>query len=83
MQKIGLSVSEEMEKHHLSYQINSVRFDIDHYTSEYGYIPVFLEIEGPKEEIKKYTELLGFQEKDCLPWSTDELIEYYKRKKGL
>jgi adenylate cyclase class IV len=70
-----------MEKHRLSYKIGSVRFDIDRYTGEYRFIPEFLEIEGPEEDIKKYAKLLGFQERDCLPWSTDELISRYQGNK--
>jgi|YelNatPaOPRAMG01_1025707.scaffolds.fasta_scaffold48597_2 predicted adenylyl cyclase CyaB len=80
LQNLGLSVTQKMNKHRLSYMINSVRFDIDRYTDEFSFIPAFLEIEGSAESIKKYAQALGFQEKDCLPWSTDELLAYYATK---
>ncbi len=81
LQNLGLGVTQKMEKHRLSYKIGHVRFDIDRYTGEYRFIPEFLEIEGPEEDIKKYAKVLGFQEKDCLPWSTDELIRHYQGKR--
>lgn len=77
MQKIGLIITQKMQKHRVSYKIDNVRFDIDRYTGDYGFIPELLEIEGTPMEIKKYAELLGFQTKDCLAWSTDDLIRHY------
>ncbi|MGD6850469.1 MAG: class IV adenylate cyclase [Candidatus Bathyarchaeia archaeon] len=82
LQNLGLGVTQKMNKHRLSYKIGSVRFDIDRYTGEFGFIPEFLEIEGPEDGIKKYAKLLGFQGRDCLPWSTDELIRHYQSKKS-
>jgi predicted adenylyl cyclase CyaB len=80
LQEIGLMVTQEMQKHRTSFKIGDTRFDIDKYEGVFGAIPEFLEIEGSPEEIKKYTEILGFQEKDCLTWSTDELVRHYYRK---
>ncbi|MCW3983820.1 MAG: class IV adenylate cyclase [Candidatus Bathyarchaeota archaeon] len=82
LQAIGFSPTEKMEKHRISYAVGNVRFDIDKYSGEFGFIPEFLEIEGAPNDIKKYAEALGYQEKDCLPWSTDELINHYASKKG-
>ncbi len=81
LEHIGLSVTQKMRKHRISYTIDDVRFDIDRYNGEYKFIPEFLEIEGPFDSIKKYAKTLGFQEKDCLPWSTDKLINHYLAKK--
>ena len=81
LQHIGLKVTAKMRKHRVSYTLGSVRFDIDHFINDFQFIPEFLEIEGSKEEIQKYAQTLGFQEKDCLPWSTDELIQHYSSKK--
>ncbi len=81
LQHLGLSVTQKMQKHRTSYTIDNVRFDIDRYSGEYAFIPEFLEIEGPFDSIKKYAKTLGFQEKDCLPWSTDKLINHYLAKK--
>jgi len=60
-----------------------VRFDIDRYLNNYRFIPEFMEIEAENvDPIYKYADFLGFKPKDCLPWSTEELIRYYKEKKG-
>jgi adenylate cyclase class 2 len=84
LQALGFQTTQNMQKHRTSYMINNVRFDIDRYTGEYGFIPEFLEIEGSAQDIRDYAEKLGFQEKDCLPWSTDQLIKHYAvKKKGM
>ena len=58
------------------------RFDFDRYSGDYGYIPEFLEIEAKNIDlIYKYAELLGFKAKDCLPWSTTDLVKHYSYKK--
>ncbi len=80
LQNLGLSVTMRMDKHRNSYKLGKVRIDIDKYQGEYTYIPEFLEIEGPQEEIGKYAVLLGFEKRDCLPWSTDDLIKHYSSK---
>lgn len=80
LENLGLSVTQKMEKHRISYKLDDARFDIDQYLGMYGFIPEFLEIEGRVEAIHKYAALLGFQTKDCLPWSTDDLIGFYSRK---
>jgi adenylate cyclase class 2 len=78
LENLGLLVTESMQKHRISYNLYSVRFDIDRYFGSYEYIPAFLEIEAENiGTIHKYAELLGFKIKDCLPWSTDELIRHY------
>lgn len=83
LENIGLSITESMQKHRVSYTLNHTRFDIDCYAGNYGYIPELLEIESENIDlIHKYAALLGFQAKDCLPWSTDELIHHYSFKKG-
>jgi predicted adenylyl cyclase CyaB len=75
---LGLSIIESMQKHRVSYTLNQARFDIDKYGGAYGFIPEFLEIEAENAEaLHKNAELLGFSAKDCLPWSTQELIQHY------
>jgi len=81
LQNMGLSVTEQMQKHRVSYKLGSVRFDIDRYLGDYSFIPEFLEIEGDLTSIYRYAVLLGFKTKDCLPWSTNEVIKYYFNKK--
>jgi len=83
LENLGLLITENMQKHRISYTLDRARFDIDSYYGDYGYIPEFLEIEAQNtDSIHKYAELLGFKAKDCLPWSTNELIHYYSSKKG-
>jgi len=83
LEYLGLVATEKMLKHRISYEVDNVRFDIDRYLDNYKFIPEFMEIEAENvDAIYKYAELLGFKPKDCLPWSTEELIRYYKEKKG-
>ena len=78
LENLGLSVIESMQKHRVSYTLDGARFDFDRYSGRYGFIPEFLEIEAENTNlIYKYAALLGFKEKDCLPWSTTELIGHY------
>jgi predicted adenylyl cyclase CyaB len=83
LMNLGLCVTEQMKKHRTSFEVGDVRFDIDRYGGKYSYIPEFLEIEGPEKEIKRFARALGFEDKDCLPWSTDELVNHYSAKKKL
>jgi len=83
LESLGLTVTESMQKHRVSYTFDHARFDIDRYFGSYGYIPEFMEIEAENIGlIHKYAELLGFKVKDCLPWSTNELIQHYSTKKS-
>ncbi|MGA2682276.1 MAG: class IV adenylate cyclase [Candidatus Bathyarchaeia archaeon] len=83
LENLGLSVTESMEKHRISYTLNHARFDIDRYFGIYDFIPEFMEIEAENTAaIYKYAALLGFKKEDCLPWSTVELIQHYSRSKG-
>jgi adenylate cyclase, class 2 len=80
---LGLSVTESMRKQRVSYKLEHARFDIDKYEGKYDYIPEFLEIEAESaESIHKYAGLLGFESKYCLPWSTQDLINYYSVEKS-
>jgi predicted adenylyl cyclase CyaB len=81
LENLGLSIIESMQKHRVSYTIDDARFDFDRYFGRYGFIPEFLEIEANNTDlIYKYAALLGFKRKDCLPWSTTELINHYFSK---
>ena len=82
LENLGLTVTESMQKHRVSYTLDHTRFDIDRYAGSYRYIPEFLEIEAENIDlIHKYAGLLGFKAEDCLPWSTNELIQHYSFKK--
>jgi predicted adenylyl cyclase CyaB len=81
LENLGLFVIKSMQKHRVSFTLDCARFDFDRYSGNYGFIPEFLEIEAENSDlIYKYAALLGFKEKDCLPWSTTELIRHYSSK---
>ncbi len=83
LENLGLPVTGRTHKHRVSYTVDEARFDFDCYTGDLGYIPEFLEIEAKSSDlIYKHAELLGFEAKDCLPWSTEDLINYYSQKKS-
>jgi len=83
LENLGLTITESMQKHRVSYTLVHTRFDMDRYFGSYDYIPEFMEIEAENIGlIHKYAELLGFKAKDCLPWSTNELIQHYSIKKS-
>jgi adenylate cyclase, class 2 len=82
LENLGLSIIDEMKKYRVSYTLDDARFDFDRYSDKYEYIPEFLEIEAKSPElIYKYAKFLGFEAKDCLPWSTTDLIKHYSFKK--
>lgn len=82
LENLGLTVTNMMDKYRLSYKLDNTQFDLDKYTGEYAFIPEVLEIEAENiNMIHQYAKLLGFNAKDCLPWSTKELIEHYSERK--
>lgn len=82
LQLSGLSVTQRMDKHRVSYKTKDARFDIDTYKGEFSFIPPFMEIEASETTIERYAKQLGYEKKQCLPWSTDELIAHYCAKKA-
>ena len=81
LQHLGLTITGSMEKHRISYKLDNAQFDIDKYTGNYSFIPEFLEIEAENvDRIYEYAQLLGYKPKDCLPWSTEDLIQHYSKE---
>ncbi len=84
LESLGLSAHARMRKHRTSYVLDGARFEFDKYLDEYDYIPEFLEIEAKNVNIiHKCARLLGYEIKECRPWSTTDLINHYSRKKRL
>ncbi len=82
LENLGLFETENMLKHRVSFKLGNVRFDLDRYLEDYGFVPEFMEIEAESYDlINHYAELLGFSSKECLPWSTYDVIQYYSSKK--
>ena len=82
LKNLGLFIIENMQKHRISFKLDQSRFDIDSYSGDYKYIPEFLEIEAENtSSLHKYAALLGFKAEDCLPWSTNDIVQHYSSKK--
>ncbi len=78
LEVLGLKSIASIRKHRISYQIKQTRFDIEQYLDKYSYVPAFVEIESDSiAVIHKYAEALGFRAEDCLPWSTQQVIDHY------
>jgi predicted adenylyl cyclase CyaB len=81
LESLGLSTTGKMEKHRISYKLEKAQFDIDKYTGTYAFIPEFMEIEAEDiDQINKYVKLFGYNQINCLPWSTEEVIQHYSKK---
>ena len=81
LKALGLSETGKILKHRISFSLGNVHFDLDTYENELSYVPPYLEIEAENIDlIYKYAELLGHRIKDCLPWSTEDVINYYSTK---
>jgi predicted adenylyl cyclase CyaB len=77
----GFTVWLEMRKMRTTYEFEGLHFEFDRYLGAYGYIPEFLEIEGPDvDAVYRYAGLLGFTKEDCKPWDAVQLAEYYSRQ---
>ncbi len=84
LESLGFSVWLEMTKHRTSFRLRDCHFELDRYSGAHGYIPEFLEIEGPDvEAVHAFARLLGFEAKDCVPWDSYRLAKYYARKNRL
>ena len=82
LEALGFVVDKEMRKKRSSYSIEDVHVEFDTYLGEYAFIPEFMEIEAKDEKtIFKYAKLLGFSPEQCKPWSLQDLVEHYKKKK--
>ncbi|RMG06000.1 MAG: class IV adenylate cyclase [Nitrospirae bacterium] len=69
----------KLTKKRTVYKKGDVRFAIDAYLNEFGFIPEFLEIEAVEvEDIYRYASLLGYEKHSCLPWSFEELRRFYE-----
>ena len=80
LRNLGFSTWLEMRKHRTTYELDGAHFEFDKYKGEYSFIPEFLEIEAKSpSQIHKYAKLLGFKKSDCKPWTSWDLIKYYKR----
>ncbi len=78
LKSTGFSPWLEMKKHRTTYALQGFHFEFDRHTDEFGFIPEFLEIEGPDiEAIYEWAAALGFSKEDCRPWDALQVAEYY------
>lgn len=75
---LGLKAWLEMKKHRTTYSFRDLHVEIDTCHGAYGYIPQFLEIEGPDiATIYAVAQLLGFTKNDCRPWDILQVAAHY------
>lgn len=71
--KIGLQSVRYRQKRRISYKKNNTNFEIDKYPD----IPPYLEIEGCKDNIIKYLNLLGYDISESSSMNSTEVLKYY------
>jgi len=78
---LGLRQWDYVRKKRTSYSLPGAHFEFDKYLGSLSFIPEFLEIEAKNYQLLyHYSDLLGFAKKDCKPWTTSQIIDYYKGK---
>jgi adenylate cyclase class 2 len=81
LEKIGFIKTFIMEKRRITYALEDAHFEFDKFLNGLEKVPELLEIEAEDTEtVFKYVKLLGFKEKDALPWSTGKVLEHYRLK---
>lgn len=81
LHSIGFSPWLEMRKHRTTYELSGVHFELDRYVGEFGFIPEFLEIEGPDiEAVYAGAAALGFPKEACKPWDALQVAEHYSSR---
>jgi predicted adenylyl cyclase CyaB len=80
-EELGLKKVDSMEKTRKSYSLGKSHFEIEKYINKHNNVPAFIEIEAPNIKlIYEYAKLLGFSEKECLPWTAGDVIRHYKKR---
>lgn len=75
---LSLQFKRRITRHRISFILKDTRFEIDKVPG----IPPFLEIEAPTvHHIEQHAQKLGLSMKDAKPWSTNQVQEFYKKKK--
>lgn len=70
-----------IRKRRIQYELDNVHFAIDKYLDEWSIVPEFMEIEAQDEKtVFEFAKKLGFDEKDCKPWSGKDVFKYYSAK---
>ncbi len=83
LMEAGLVQIGGMDKHRTSWAIGKSHVEIEEYLGKFKYVPCFLEIESPSaKEVYAVAKKIGIEKKDCLPWSSWDLVEYYDKKRA-
>ncbi len=81
LRSIGFEEVRTIKKRRIVYKLDNVEIVFDTHLDEYSYIPEFLEIEAPDEDlIKEYIQLLGLEEYKTVSWGVEGLIDYYSKR---
>ncbi|MCF7866063.1 class IV adenylate cyclase [Candidatus Woesearchaeota archaeon] len=81
LQSLGFLPWISLKKTRISYKLNNIRFEFDKYHDSWEFIPEFMEIEGPSEEIIfEYANILGFSKDECKTWGGKKVADYYQNK---
>ena len=74
LKELGYEAKGYQENRRIQYDLNGVEIDID----SWPYIPTYLEIEGPSEEVVyKTVEVLGFKKENCTTLDVDGIYKKY------
>ncbi|MCD5385147.1 CYTH domain-containing protein [Candidatus Gracilibacteria bacterium] len=80
LEKYGMKETREKKKYRISYALDGCEFDIDDYFmgDDRNKIPPLLEIEAKsKDDLFKWVEKLGLQDKQIETWGSRKLFSHY------
>jgi predicted adenylyl cyclase CyaB len=78
LELLGFKTKWQYEKHRISYQLDTVRFEFDKLLGDYDFVPEFMEIEAQSElELKNVLHLLHIPEDAVVNWTGGDVIRHY------
>lgn len=78
---LGFPNKWQYDKHRTSYQLENVRFEFDTLLGAYDFVPTYLELEAPSEEVLfAMLDKLGLKKSDVKSWTGGDVIRYYEKK---
>lgn len=83
MRGLGFEHFKMFKKYRYDYNKDDIIISFDKYLGDLDYIPEFMMIEAPSEDIAyEWAERFGYTEDDCEVLSVLDIIEFYKKKRG-
>ncbi len=74
--QLGFEVVKKIEKRRICFSDGSIEIIFDKLLGDHAHIPEYLELEGSKEDIRKFLDKYNLS---GVPWSMDEVIEHYSK----